>query len=115
MKIGMIGVGLMGHGIATNILKDKAHHVNFLAHQGNQPTDALEAAGATASPSIKETIANAKIRQRIIELIMALKIHFFLFLVNRTIKIQIDQTDMIKRTDHQFKFKEEENRFHQFT
>jgi len=60
MKIGMIGVGLMGHGIATNILKDKAHHVNFLAHQGNQPTDALEAAGATASPSIKETIANAK-------------------------------------------------------
>ncbi len=60
MKIGMIGVGLMGHGIATNILKDKAYHVNFLAHQGNQPTDALEAAGATAFPSIKETIANAK-------------------------------------------------------
>ena len=61
MKIGMIGVGLMGKGIATNILKDKTYQLHFLSHQGNQPTDTLEAAGALATPTIKETISNAKI------------------------------------------------------
>ena len=61
MKIGMIGVGLMGKGIATNILKDKTYQLNFLTHQGNQPTDTLEAAGAIATSTIKETISNAKI------------------------------------------------------
>ena len=61
MKIGMIGVGLMGKGIATNILKDKTYQLHFLTHQGNQPTDTLEAAGALANPTIKETISNAKI------------------------------------------------------
>ena len=61
MKIGMIGVGLMGKGIATNILKDKIYQLTFFSHQGNQPTDTLEAAGALATPTIKETISNAKI------------------------------------------------------
>jgi 3-hydroxyisobutyrate dehydrogenase-like beta-hydroxyacid dehydrogenase len=48
--IGMIGVGLMGHGIAANIIK---HHrqLVILDHPGNQPLDDLKAAGATTRDS----------------------------------------------------------------
>lgn len=45
-KIGMVGIGMMGHGIATNILKH-GHALAVLEHPGNQPLDALKAAGAT--------------------------------------------------------------------
>jgi 3-hydroxyisobutyrate dehydrogenase-like beta-hydroxyacid dehydrogenase len=44
-RIGLIGVGLMGHGIASNILKH-GHPLAVLAHAGNQPLDDLTAAGA---------------------------------------------------------------------
>ena len=43
-KIGMIGIGMMGHGIATNILKH-GHPLSVLAHEGNQPLEALIAQG----------------------------------------------------------------------
>lgn len=43
--IGIVGVGLMGLGIATNIVK-KGWTLGFLDHPGNQPTDDLVAAGA---------------------------------------------------------------------
>jgi 3-hydroxyisobutyrate dehydrogenase-like beta-hydroxyacid dehydrogenase len=43
--IGLIGAGLMGHGIATNLLK-KGYALTVLEHPGNQPLDALLAAGA---------------------------------------------------------------------
>ncbi|OEY67493.1 NAD(P)-dependent oxidoreductase [Marinobacter sp. X15-166B] len=52
-RIGMIGIGLMGQGIAGNIL----HHgwtVGFLEHPGNQPTDHLVAEGAIAYASGSE-------------------------------------------------------------
>ncbi len=52
-KIGLIGVGLMGHGIALNILK-KGYALKFLAHPGNQPVDDLLDLGGTASQSIGE-------------------------------------------------------------
>lgn len=45
-KIGMAGIGLMGHGIAGNLLK-QGHALTLLEHPGNQPLDALQAAGAT--------------------------------------------------------------------
>ncbi|MGF6528667.1 NAD(P)-dependent oxidoreductase [Variovorax sp. PvP013] len=45
-RIGLIGVGLMGHGIAFNIQKH-GHPLAVLAHAGNQPIDDLVAAGAT--------------------------------------------------------------------
>lgn len=45
MQVGLVGVGLMGHGIATNILKHR-HALALLEHPGNQPLDALKAAGA---------------------------------------------------------------------
>jgi 3-hydroxyisobutyrate dehydrogenase-like beta-hydroxyacid dehydrogenase len=49
-KIGIIGVGMMGHGIATNIVKH-GYALTLLDHRGNQPVDALLAAGATRENS----------------------------------------------------------------
>ncbi|AXI47975.1 NAD(P)-dependent oxidoreductase [Sulfitobacter sp. SK012] len=46
-KVGIIGVGLMGHGIAMNIAKS-GREVSFLDHPGNQPTDDLTTLGARA-------------------------------------------------------------------
>lgn len=50
--VGMIGVGLMGHGIATNLAKH-GYSLVLLDHPGNQPLDALMATGAAkvASPA----------------------------------------------------------------
>ncbi|MDN3556196.1 NAD(P)-dependent oxidoreductase [Halomonas maura] len=45
MRVGLIGVGLMGHGIARNILT-AGYRLCFLDHPGNQPVDDLLAAGA---------------------------------------------------------------------
>ena len=44
-NIGLVGVGLMGHGIASNIVKH-GHPLSVLEHPGNQPLDALKAAQA---------------------------------------------------------------------
>jgi len=49
-RIGLIGVGAMGHGIAANILKG-GYPLTFLEHPGNRPTDDLIAAGARSSPT----------------------------------------------------------------
>ncbi len=46
--IGLIGVGLMGHGIARNLLK-AGYSLTFLIHPGNQPTEDLTATGASAA------------------------------------------------------------------
>ena len=44
--VGVIGVGMMGHGIARNIQK-KGWPLAYLDHPGNQPSDDLDADGAT--------------------------------------------------------------------
>ena len=44
-RVGIVGVGLMGHGIARNILKH-GHPLVALEHPGNQPMDDLLEAGA---------------------------------------------------------------------
>lgn len=44
--IGMAGIGMMGHGIATNLVKH-GYRLLMLEHAGNQPLDALKAAGGT--------------------------------------------------------------------
>jgi 3-hydroxyisobutyrate dehydrogenase len=49
-RVGIIGVGFMGHGIAKNVLKH-GHALKFLNHPGNQPVDDLIAAGATRTDS----------------------------------------------------------------
>lgn len=52
MRVGIVGVGLMGHGIALNVLKGGFALV-MLDHPGNQPVDDLVAMGAEqrASPA----------------------------------------------------------------
>lgn len=45
-SVGIIGVGLMGYGIADNIIKS-GYHLVFLDHPGNQPVEALIQQGAT--------------------------------------------------------------------
>lgn len=49
-RIGMIGVGLMGHGIASNLQKH-GHSLVLLDHPGNQPLDELLAGGAIIAPT----------------------------------------------------------------
>lgn len=51
-EIGIIGVGLMGLGIATNIIKN-GWSVSFLNHEGNQPCEGLLSAGAKSFESGK--------------------------------------------------------------
>ena len=55
-RIGLIGVGLMGHGIAFNIQKH-GHPLAVLAHVGNQPIDDLVAGGATVHGTPAELAA----------------------------------------------------------
>ena len=49
-KIGMVGIGLMGHGIASNIVKH-GYSLAVMEHAGNQPLATLIAAGATTQSS----------------------------------------------------------------
>ena len=48
--IGLIGVGLMGHGIGKNILA-KGFKLNVLAHKNRAPIESLKALGANESTS----------------------------------------------------------------
>lgn len=59
-KIGMVGIGLMGHGIASNIVKH-GYSLAVLEHAGNQPLDALIAAGATTQSSASALAAGADV------------------------------------------------------
>jgi len=59
-KIGMVGIGMMGHGIATNLLKH-GHALALLEHSGNQPLDALKAAGAVSFTSAAELAARSEV------------------------------------------------------
>jgi 3-hydroxyisobutyrate dehydrogenase-like beta-hydroxyacid dehydrogenase len=43
-RIGMIGIGLMGHGIARNVMKH-GYPLTVVEHPGNQPLDELRAGG----------------------------------------------------------------------
>jgi 3-hydroxyisobutyrate dehydrogenase-like beta-hydroxyacid dehydrogenase len=52
-RIGIVGVGLMGLGIASNVLK-KGYRLGFLDHPGNQPTASLVEGGATRFSSARE-------------------------------------------------------------
>ena len=58
--IGMVGIGMMGHGIATNLLKH-GHALALLEHSGNQPLDALKAAGAVSFTSAAELAARSEV------------------------------------------------------
>lgn len=59
-RIGMIGVGMMGHGIARNIAA-KGWPLAYLHHPGNQPTDDLDAAGARRFDDAVELVAESDV------------------------------------------------------
>lgn len=47
-RLGLIGVGMMGHGLARNLLA-KGFPLAFLEHPGNRPTEDLLAGGAVGT------------------------------------------------------------------
>ena len=59
-QVGIVGVGLMGHGIASSLLR-AGHQVSFLNHSGNQPVDDLLAAGAIALNTGREVAQSAEV------------------------------------------------------
>jgi 3-hydroxyisobutyrate dehydrogenase-like beta-hydroxyacid dehydrogenase len=58
--VGMVGIGLMGHGIASNLVKH-GHALAVLDHPGNQPLDALTASGTVVLPRAAEVAARADV------------------------------------------------------
>ena len=52
-SVGIIGVGLMGHGIARNVLKH-GYGLTVLEHTGNRPLDELLSLGAATRKSAAE-------------------------------------------------------------
>lgn len=59
-RVGVIGVGLMGHGIARN-LQRAGYPLSFLEHPGNQPVEDLMSAGATPRKSACEVARHSDI------------------------------------------------------
>ncbi len=59
-KIGMVGIGLMGHGIARNLAKH-GYPLIVLEHAGNQPLDELKAAGVATATTAAALAAGADI------------------------------------------------------
>ncbi|WPH17233.1 NAD(P)-dependent oxidoreductase [Variovorax paradoxus] len=59
-NIGMIGIGMMGHGIASNIARH-GYPLAVLEHPGNQPLDTLKAAGARSFTRAAELAAQSDI------------------------------------------------------
>ena len=58
--IGLIGVGLMGHGLAWNIAKS-GYSLTILDHPGNQPVADLRDLGVRVAPGIRELVEAAEI------------------------------------------------------
>jgi 3-hydroxyisobutyrate dehydrogenase-like beta-hydroxyacid dehydrogenase len=59
-KIGMVGIGMMGLGIATNLQK-KGYELGLLEHPGNQPLDGLKAGGAQGFSSASALAARSDV------------------------------------------------------
>ena len=59
-RLGMVGIGVMGHGIAAN-LAGHGYSLVFLDHPGNQPVDDLVAAGARPVAGLSELAAESDI------------------------------------------------------
>jgi 3-hydroxyisobutyrate dehydrogenase-like beta-hydroxyacid dehydrogenase len=58
--IGLIGVGLMGHGIARNVLKH-GYKLTVLEHPGNRPMDELKSLGVATRTEAADVAQSADI------------------------------------------------------
>jgi 3-hydroxyisobutyrate dehydrogenase-like beta-hydroxyacid dehydrogenase len=58
--VGMIGIGLMGHGIAWNIA-NAGYGLTVLDHPGNQPVDDLRGMGVQVAPQIIDVVQAADV------------------------------------------------------
>lgn len=58
--VGLIGVGLMGHGIGKNILT-KGFGLQVLAHKNRAPIESLVKLGATEAPTIADLVKNCEL------------------------------------------------------
>jgi len=61
MKVGLIGVGLMGHGIARNVLGRGGFALAFMEHPGNQPVDEILSLGGKAHPTAAAVAAESDV------------------------------------------------------
>ena len=59
-KIGFVGVGLMGHGMAKNLLA-RGFPVTLMAHKNRKPVEDLVGLGATEAKTPKEVAADADV------------------------------------------------------
>ena len=59
-KIGFVGLGLMGHGMAKNIV-EKGYPLAVVAHRNRKPIDDLLQRGASEARSLPELAANSTI------------------------------------------------------
>jgi len=57
MRVGLIGVGLMGHGIARNVLLRGGFGLTFLDHPGNQPVEEITGLGGRPAATVAEVAA----------------------------------------------------------
>lgn len=60
LRIGYIGVGLMGHGAAKNILR-KGYPITILGHRNRRPVEDLVSQGATEAKTPAEVARNSDI------------------------------------------------------
>ena len=58
--LGLIGVGMMGHGIASNLLAH-GYPLTVLEHPGNQPLDELKAAGVSTATTAADVARASQI------------------------------------------------------
>jgi 3-hydroxyisobutyrate dehydrogenase-like beta-hydroxyacid dehydrogenase len=60
MQIGFIGAGLMGHGMAVNLLK-AGHEVTVVAHRNPAPVEDLVQRGARKADGLGELAKQSEI------------------------------------------------------
>lgn len=60
MRIGFVGAGIMGHGMALNLLR-AGHEVTVIAHRNRPPIDDLVSQGAREAASIEQLATDSEI------------------------------------------------------
>ncbi|MBX3581432.1 MAG: NAD(P)-dependent oxidoreductase [Rhizobiaceae bacterium] len=59
-RIGFVGLGMMGHGMAKNIV-EKGHPLTIIANRNREPVEDLKKRGATEVPTLHELAAASDI------------------------------------------------------